>query len=202
MSASSGYLSAVLSELVRRGGGGEPMKTRVLFPDKSEMLFQRAAAADARGDGGGEGPPSGGNIFSMDQQFRTGYLTDPSPWLEVGWDKGKKPIKELTRAADDDELYVAAYEYDDVCRARARALMDRESRWRASDGGAPHASLARRYPHFNVNETLALRELDEEVCEPRGRPLLIFNGELDRFRGGYYPKWFYPKVRPEPHTGG
>ena len=142
MSASCAYLTRVLSEL-SRDDAVERMKTRVLFPDKTEMLFQRE------------------KIFEQldASQFRLGHLTNPSPWLEIGWDKNKKPIKELTNAADDDELFVAAY------------------------------------PHFNVNETLAIRELDEEICEPRGKSLVIVNGELDRFRGNYYPGLFYPKCK-------
>lgn len=158
MSASSGYLSAVLSELMRRGND-KPTRTRVLFPDKTELLFQKRRRDSANSQGEASGGLADGNVFNLDaEQFRTGFLTDPSPWLEIGWDKNKKPIKELVGAADDDDLYVAAY------------------------------------PHFNINETLALRELDEEVCEPTNKLLLIFNGELDRFRGNYYPSLFYPKA--------
>ncbi|QDZ23195.1 DUF1995 domain-containing protein [Chloropicon primus] len=47
------------------------------------------------------------------------------------------------------------------------------------------------YPSFSVNEMLAVEELHVE--EP-GTPIVVVNGELDRFRSGYYPKLFYKKV--------
>eukprot|EP00897_Mesotaenium_endlicherianum_P010843 jgi/Mesen1/9788/ME000007S09850 len=50
------------------------------------------------------------------------------------------------------------------------------------------------YPYFNVNEMLAVDELYKEVAEPSGRPVIVFNGELDRIRSGYYPPFFYPKL--------
>ncbi|XP_010538397.1 PREDICTED: protein LOW PSII ACCUMULATION 3, chloroplastic isoform X2 [Tarenaya hassleriana] len=44
------------------------------------------------------------------------------------------------------------------------------------------------YPYFNVNE------LYKEAVMNTDRKLIIFNGELDRIRSGYYPKFFYPKL--------
>ena len=32
------------------------------------------------------------------------------------------------------------------------------------------------------------------TASPRSLPLLVFNGELDRVRSGYYPALFYPRV--------
>lgn len=50
------------------------------------------------------------------------------------------------------------------------------------------------YPSFNVNEMLAVRELYESAARDRGQPIVVFNGELDRIRTGYYPGLFYPKI--------
>ncbi|KAK9841778.1 hypothetical protein WJX81_002326 [Elliptochloris bilobata] len=50
------------------------------------------------------------------------------------------------------------------------------------------------YPHFNVNEMLAVEELWEGAARDTDRPIVIFNGELDRIRSGYYPSLFYPKI--------
>lgn len=47
------------------------------------------------------------------------------------------------------------------------------------------------YPSFSVNEMLAVEELHEAYP---AKPLVVMNGELDRFRSGYYPKIFYRKV--------
>ncbi|GBG74443.1 hypothetical protein CBR_g18855 [Chara braunii] len=50
------------------------------------------------------------------------------------------------------------------------------------------------YPHFNVNEMLAVADLYDNVAEGTQRPVIVFNGELDRIRSGYYPPFFYPKL--------
>ncbi|XP_062146697.1 protein LPA3 isoform X1 [Alnus glutinosa] len=50
------------------------------------------------------------------------------------------------------------------------------------------------YPYFNVNEMLVVEELYKEAVENTARKLIIFNGELDRIRSGYYPPFFYPKL--------
>lgn len=47
------------------------------------------------------------------------------------------------------------------------------------------------YPSFSVNEMLTVEELRSEVPD---KPIIVVNGELDRFRSGYYPKVFYQKV--------
>jgi len=48
------------------------------------------------------------------------------------------------------------------------------------------------YPSFNVNEMLAVEQLHANAAD--GRPIVVFNGELDRIRSGYYPAFFYPKI--------
>ncbi|XP_057770046.1 protein LPA3 [Salvia miltiorrhiza] len=50
------------------------------------------------------------------------------------------------------------------------------------------------YPYFNVNEMLVVEELYKEAVVETSRKLIIFNGELDRIRSGYYPAFFYPKL--------
>ncbi|KAL1536371.1 protein LPA3 [Salvia divinorum] len=50
------------------------------------------------------------------------------------------------------------------------------------------------YPYFNVNEMLVVEELYKEAVVETSRTLIIFNGELDRIRSGYYPAFFYPKL--------
>ncbi|XP_045813900.1 protein LPA3 [Trifolium pratense] len=50
------------------------------------------------------------------------------------------------------------------------------------------------YPYFNVNEMLVVEELYKEAVVNTERKLIIFNGELDRIRSGYYPPFFYPKL--------
>ncbi|XP_021903095.1 protein LOW PSII ACCUMULATION 3, chloroplastic isoform X1 [Carica papaya] len=50
------------------------------------------------------------------------------------------------------------------------------------------------YPYFNVNEMLMVDELYKEAVMNTSRKLMIFNGELDRIRSGYYPPFFYPKL--------
>ncbi|XP_021725599.1 protein LOW PSII ACCUMULATION 3, chloroplastic isoform X2 [Chenopodium quinoa] len=50
------------------------------------------------------------------------------------------------------------------------------------------------YPYFNVNEMLVVEELYKEAVTNTSRKLIIFNGELDRIRSGYYPSFFYPKL--------
>ncbi|KAJ7515917.1 hypothetical protein O6H91_22G034700 [Diphasiastrum complanatum] len=50
------------------------------------------------------------------------------------------------------------------------------------------------YPYFNVNEMLAVEELFRDVAKINGCPIIVFNGELDRIRSGYYPSFFYPRL--------
>ncbi|KAI3823788.1 hypothetical protein L1987_05229 [Smallanthus sonchifolius] len=50
------------------------------------------------------------------------------------------------------------------------------------------------YPYFNVNEMLVVEELYREAVAATNRQMIIFNGELDRIRSGYYPSFFYPKL--------
>ncbi|XP_050131547.1 uncharacterized protein LOC126607886 isoform X5 [Malus sylvestris] len=50
------------------------------------------------------------------------------------------------------------------------------------------------YPYFNVTEMLVVEELYREAVQNTSRKLIIFNGELDRIRSGYYPPFFYPKL--------
>ncbi|OAE26218.1 hypothetical protein AXG93_3457s1450 [Marchantia polymorpha subsp. ruderalis] len=59
------------------------------------------------------------------------------------------------------------------------------------------------YPYFNVNEMIAVEELYRESAQATRRPLIVFNGELDRIRSGWchtynpfsdYPSFFYPKL--------
>ena len=48
------------------------------------------------------------------------------------------------------------------------------------------------YPSFNPNEMISVRELYD--ADPKKRPIVVINGELDRIRTGYYPGIFYPKL--------
>ena len=44
-------------------------------------------------------------------------------------------------------------------------------------------------------------ELYERRAAAAGVPIVVFNGELDRIRGGYYPSFFFPalaKASPPP----
>eukprot|EP00249_Psilotum_nudum_P015972 c25603_g1_i1 orf=1687-2742(+) len=50
------------------------------------------------------------------------------------------------------------------------------------------------YPYFNVNEMLAVEDLYKDAAAESNRPIIVFNGELDKIRSGYYPSFFYPKL--------
>jgi len=50
------------------------------------------------------------------------------------------------------------------------------------------------YPSFNVNEIIAIADLYEGSARNTGRPIIVFNGELDRIRSGYYPRLVYRKL--------
>eukprot|EP00892_Ulva_mutabilis_P000696 jgi/Ulvmu1/10627/UM066_0006.1 len=50
------------------------------------------------------------------------------------------------------------------------------------------------YPHFNVNEMIEVAALWDSAIAGTGRPVIIFNGELDRLRSNYYPPFIYPKL--------
>ncbi|XP_073134097.1 protein LPA3 isoform X1 [Henckelia pumila] len=70
-----------------------------------------------------------------------------------------------------------------------------ESKVKMSDRVKPEDELFLvGYPYFNVNEMLVVEELYKEAVVNTARKLIIFNGELDRIRSGYYPPFFYPKL--------
>ncbi|KAG2426666.1 hypothetical protein HXX76_012977 [Chlamydomonas incerta] len=51
------------------------------------------------------------------------------------------------------------------------------------------------YPSFNPREELsAVYELYQQKAKARNMPIIIFNGELDRVRGGYYASVFFPEI--------
>ncbi|GBF90219.1 low PSII accumulation, chloroplastic [Raphidocelis subcapitata] len=51
------------------------------------------------------------------------------------------------------------------------------------------------YPSFNPREELsATFDLWKREGAPKGRPLIVFNGELDRIRGGYYPGFAFGEL--------
>jgi len=50
------------------------------------------------------------------------------------------------------------------------------------------------YPHFNIDEILYVEELWRGLSDEEMKPIVVFNGELDRIRSGYYPGLFYPKI--------
>ena len=49
------------------------------------------------------------------------------------------------------------------------------------------------YPSANLDEMLQVKEIYEDVARPRGAPLLVVNGELDRIRSNYYPPFWARK---------
>lgn len=54
--------------------------------------------------------------------------------------------------------------------------------------------LVAAYPHFDPREMVAVEKLWQGAAKESGRPLVLFNAELDRIRTGYYPALFYPKM--------
>ncbi len=41
---------------------------------------------------------------------------------------------------------------------------------------------------------IAVEELYSGATQQSGVPIVVFNGELDRIRSGYYPPFIYPKI--------
>lgn len=50
------------------------------------------------------------------------------------------------------------------------------------------------YPHFDPREMEAVNMVWQKAAKPREIPIILFNAELDRLRGGYYPALFYPQM--------
>jgi len=69
-------------------------------------------------------------------------------------------------------------------------------KWSPADLTKPDDTLYLvAYPSFNPREELAaVYELYERRARDAGTPIVIFNGELDRVRGGYYPGLFFPGI--------
>lgn len=43
-------------------------------------------------------------------------------------------------------------------------------------------------------EMIAVDELYQKIAKEAKSPIIVFNGELDRIRSGYYPALFFPKL--------
>lgn len=41
---------------------------------------------------------------------------------------------------------------------------------------------------------IAVHELYQNIAKTASSPIVVFNGELDRIRSGYYPALFFPKL--------
>lgn len=126
-------------------------KTRILFPDESEL---RVAVQGKSMD-----PNSGSAALEpvFDQtNFQLSALTNPNFLSDAGIIIGQPKVLEQIQRSD--ELYICAY------------------------------------PHFNVGEIIAIAELYEGAAKEMGTPVVVFNGELDRVRSGYYPSFLYPKI--------
>ena len=54
--------------------------------------------------------------------------------------------------------------------------------------------LIMAYPHFDPREMIAVDRVYREAARDRGIPIIMFNAELERCRGGYYPALFYPQI--------
>jgi len=191
MTANAGFLRSYAAMFNR-----DATSTAVFFPDAKEMAL---AMQGSTADGG-----LGFNVplapvqrpaedlapsFSPEtSRFRLSYLTSPSGLGDMGID-----LAGLVAKAKGGDASAAG-------------------RLRTTDGVVLAA-----YPSFQVQEMLelrgihaALRERSSGPADPLAPPLadtrsgavgtvdrpatICFNGELERYRGGYYPKLFYPKV--------
>jgi hypothetical protein len=50
------------------------------------------------------------------------------------------------------------------------------------------------YPSFDPREMMAVDRLWRASAKDSGRPIVLFNAEIDRIRSGYYPPLFYPGI--------
>lgn len=102
-------------------------------------------------------------------RFQLDFLMKPTGLMDFGIDLNKTPM--AGKIKDTDKIFIAAY------------------------------------PHFNVDGTLfppcILLEPFSEILyveelwralKDGTKSIVVFNGELDRIRSGYYPSFFYPKI--------
>ena len=154
--------------------------------------------------------------------FRLDYLTEPTLLLDLGLDVRKVDVVEKARA--EDEAFVVAYPYYNVNGALAQALSESTAgssdlaqpdagkmycpflgsaaapsfaslEMRASRVGAAHCA-----PHAPAHwlascaEIIEVAALWDGAVAGTARPLVVFNGELDRMRQNYYPPFIYRKL--------
>lgn len=103
------------------------------------------------------------------KNFRTSFLTTPSIFGDVGLDLFKEPI--AGKIDPESNLFVIAYPSYNV-----------------------NEMLTVEELHAEVNVNVNEKEKDNENENKRRSPIVVINGELDRFRSGYYPSLFYPKI--------
>eukprot|EP00887_Chlorella_sp_A99_P002073 scaffold21.g2073.t1 len=124
-------------------------------------------------------------------------LTVPVP-TNNDYNKAIEQAQDATRAALADGAELVEVEFPTTtlaaCTGDGEGVNEMTASL-ASRGVRPEDKLlVAAYPYFNVNEMLAVEELFQQAVRRRGRAIVVFNGELDRIRSGYYPAVFYPKV--------
>ncbi|GAY32922.1 hypothetical protein CUMW_274340, partial [Citrus unshiu] len=112
--------------------------------------------------------------------FKLDYLTKPSFFEDFGF---TEKVKMADRVKPEDELFLVAYPYFNVNGSLTPCLLI-----------DIHSLRSLILLFFCLVEMLVVEELYKEAVFNTARQLIIFNGELDRIRSGYYPSFFYPKL--------
>lgn len=169
MTSSMNYLRQFLNAFASQGPS-----VRVFFPDQKELLV--ATQGKAMDPNAGSWTPKA--VFDK-ASFKLDYLTRPTGLLDIGIDLNKARPARLRTG------FIRAMEKPPLPLPQVNVA----SRAKETD-----KLFVAAYPHFSPNEILAVEELWRGAARDSGRPVVVFNGELDRLRGGYYPGIFYPKI--------
>ena len=102
------------------------------------------------------------------------FLMQPTGLMDFGIDLNKRPVVEKVK--ETDKLFVIAYPHFNVDGQKSIPC-----------------TLFLSWVGNVCAEILYVEEL-WRMQSGEKRPIVVFNGELDRIRSGYYPSFFYPKI--------
>lgn len=125
--------------------------------------------------------------------FKLGHLTQQSAaWALLGMNLGSS-FSPAAQLKDSDELLVVAY--PSFNPRGAHVAQQRPDPASSHANPSPHANASPSAIFSATEELCAARSLwDAVAADPSGPPFVLFNAELDRLRGGYYPSLFFPEL--------
>jgi hypothetical protein len=163
-------------------------RVRVLFGDPSEAAVAVSGSTLDPAAGRARTDPAFPRNVAGEPPFQIGYLTRPNALWSLtgvnfdGWSAS-------AQVAPSDEVLVVAYPTFNAKEELGSAREVYEAKVEigsSSTTGGPGAAGS-----GSGGETASSSSSSSSSSSPPGRAMIVFNGELEKLREGYYPPFFY-----------